>query len=153
MLIKEENLPNIITKVPSNLKDHQIFEYNMGLSKKYGGGKIPSYLQPIGHSRKQKYNSAKMKDYIENQKYSTIETGGNNKSRATTTTPSKTMRASITVSQFKTAKTEASLLKKGKMSGRNKKNLTQQPGNVSSDNIPTAVNTSNIKAILTHKKI
>jgi hypothetical protein len=85
-----------MTKVPKDMKDYNILEYNLILSKKYGG-KIPNYLLPIGHTKEQKHHSIKMKEYFE-KRFSTIEHKG--------TDSPQTPRNKSAVSRFKTVQIE-----------------------------------------------
>jgi hypothetical protein len=88
--------------MPSNVKDFELYEHNVVLSKKCGG-KVPTYLKPIGHSKEQKQSSSKMKDYIETR-YSTIETS----SKRNATCINKPLR---TLTKFYTTKLNPSLIK------------------------------------------
>jgi hypothetical protein len=108
-LDSDSNLPVIMTKVPSQMKDFQILEYNLVLSKRFGG-KIPTYLLPIGHTKEQKHGTHKIKDYLD-KRFSTIE-------HKPLDLLSKAPRTKSAVSRFKTQDKEASLVQnksKGKL--------------------------------------
>jgi hypothetical protein len=76
------------------MKDFNIYEYNLTLSKRFGG-KIPTYLLPIGHTKEQKHGCNKMKEYLEAQ-HSNIH-----KSLDYLKTP---LRNKSAVSRFKTSR-------------------------------------------------
>jgi hypothetical protein len=103
-----------MTKVPTNLKDHNLLEYNIAITKK----KIPHYLLPIGHTKEQKQHSAKMKEYLE-AKFNTIEP----KARDGSKTPGRVRTA---VSKFKTSKIDPVVVRKSIIKSASKNVLMHQ---------------------------
>jgi serine/threonine protein kinase len=101
----EENLPTIATKISSNVKDFEVYEHNVALTRKYGG-RVPSYLQPIGHSKVQKQHSVKAKEYLDTR-FSTIETS----SKRGSSCASMNYKAMRTISQFQPAKLDPKVIK------------------------------------------
>jgi hypothetical protein len=67
---KSDKLPLIKTK-NNEIKDTEIYEMHMKLSKKYNG-KVPTYLQPIGNSKAQKNQIIKIKNMVKATDYNTI---------------------------------------------------------------------------------
>jgi hypothetical protein len=63
-------LPLIRTK-NNEIKDSEIFEMHLKLSKQYNG-KIPTYLQPIGNSKAQKNQILKIKNMVQNTDFDSI---------------------------------------------------------------------------------
>jgi hypothetical protein len=56
-------LPTLITKVPNDFKETSMYEFNFSMMRRFGG-KIPNFLQPIGHNKSQKHKIAKIKDFM-----------------------------------------------------------------------------------------
>jgi hypothetical protein len=137
------------------MKDFAILEHNIVLSKKYGG-KIPTYLLPIGHSKEQKQSSNKIKGYLETR-YNTVETQPNNRGASSNKIKSSDTKNKIprsTVTRFNTQKVnDPKLLKKNIMNNKSTpKYMLTTISNIS-ETYGTNPTNSNIKAMLFHKKM
>lgn len=58
-----KELPTLMTKVPGDFKESSMYEYNFSLMRQFGG-KIPNFMQPIGHNKTQKSKINKIKDFM-----------------------------------------------------------------------------------------